>query len=258
MLLLTRLSCVAGAGVFLRRAVAGIALAVLLAGLPPGRAGAAPPAAPSVTTRAELGSAGVALRSRLLQRAEWGRGLAVVTAGDAADAPFAVVLGLEAEGALVGPVNTAGAWRELLDPPRLRREQHGIRRSDPVASGQRHQSRVLARRAAQSRAGARRGRLPQARPRRSRRRAAHHRHGDYPGSRRSAADRGVCRSPLGRAAGTADRMGAGGGAVPRGCLVFGGRASRAVRRRRGSVGQRQPVGRSARAGGRACASGGAW
>ena len=116
MLLLTRLSCVAGAGVFLRRAVAGIALAVLLAGLPPGRAGAAPPAAPSVTTRAELGSAGVALRSRLLQRAEWGRGLAVVTAGDAADAPFAVVLGLEAEGALVGPVNTAGAWRELLDP----------------------------------------------------------------------------------------------------------------------------------------------
>ena len=119
MLLLTRLtrwSCGAGSDGLPRHALAGVALAVLLTGLPPGAAGAAPAAAPALTTRAELGSAGVALRARLLQRAEWGRGLAVMAAGDAVDSPLAVVLGLETAGALVGPVATTGAWRELVDP----------------------------------------------------------------------------------------------------------------------------------------------
>ena len=94
----------------------GAALAVLLAGWPPHAAVAAPAAAPAVTTRAEFSGAGAVLRTRLLQRADWGRGVVVVTAGDAADLPLAVELGLAAEGALAGPVAAGGAWRELADP----------------------------------------------------------------------------------------------------------------------------------------------
>lgn len=95
---------------------AGAALAVLLAGWPPHAAVAAPAAAPAVTTRAEFSGAGAVLRTRLLQRADWGRGVVVVTAGDAADLPLAVELGLAAQGALAGPVAVTGAWRELADP----------------------------------------------------------------------------------------------------------------------------------------------
>ena len=94
----------------------GAAFAVLLAGWPPHAAVAAPAAAPAVTTRAEFSGAGAVLRTRLLQRADWGRGVVVVTAGDAADLPLAVELGLAAEGALAGPVAAGGAWRELADP----------------------------------------------------------------------------------------------------------------------------------------------
>ena len=103
----------------MRRAAVGAAVAMLLAGWPSLTAYAAPsaPAAgPAVTTRIDLGGRGVALRTRLLQRAAWGRGVAVMTAGDAVDSPLDVVLGLEAPGALAGPVALAGAWRELAAP----------------------------------------------------------------------------------------------------------------------------------------------
>lgn len=103
----------------MRRAAVGAAVAMLLAGWPPLTAYAAPsalPAGPAVTTRIDLGGRGVALRTRLLQRAEWGRGVAVMTAGDAVDSPLDVVLGLETPGALAGPVALAGAWRELAAP----------------------------------------------------------------------------------------------------------------------------------------------
>lgn len=99
-----------------RRAALAAAAAALLAGWPPTAAVAAPPAAPSVTTRAEFDGTGAVLRTRLLQRADWGRGVVVMTAGDGADVPLAVELGLAAEGALAGPVAAAGAWRELADP----------------------------------------------------------------------------------------------------------------------------------------------
>ena len=113
------LSCRARAGGALRRAAPAALAAALLTGWPPPVAEAAPapgPAAPAVTARAEFSGAGVTLRTRLLQRAAWGRGLAVVTADDATAAPLDIVLGLEAEGALAGPVAVAGAWRELADP----------------------------------------------------------------------------------------------------------------------------------------------
>lgn len=100
----------------LRRAALAAAPAMLLAGWPPNAAVAAPAAAPAVTTRAEFAGTGAVLRTRLLQRADWGRGVVVITAGDAADVPLAVELGLAAEGALAGPVTAAGAWRELADP----------------------------------------------------------------------------------------------------------------------------------------------
>ena len=89
-------------------AVAGLAFAWV-----PGAADAAPATTPTVTTRIEVSSAGVALRARLLQQAEWGRGLAVLAAGDAPDSPLALVLGLETDGAVAGPVAATGAWREL-------------------------------------------------------------------------------------------------------------------------------------------------
>ena len=110
MLMITKLSYVADAGS--RRRIATLVTAALLLGWPPGGAGAAP----AVTTRAEFSSAGTVLRSRLLQRAAWGQGFAVMEAGDAADTPLGLVLGLESEGALVGPVAATGAWRELADP----------------------------------------------------------------------------------------------------------------------------------------------
>ena len=93
-----------------------VAVAGLVFGWGPGAAGAAPATAPTVTTRAEVGSAGVALKARLLQQGEWGRGLAVMAAGDATDSPLTVVLGLETEGAVAGPVSGTGAWRELAAP----------------------------------------------------------------------------------------------------------------------------------------------
>lgn len=97
----------------LRRTATLVAIAGLVFAWGPGAAGAAPATAPTVTTRAEVSSAGVALRARLLQQAEWGRGLAVLAAGDAPDSPLAVVLGLETGGAVAGPVAATGAWREL-------------------------------------------------------------------------------------------------------------------------------------------------
>ena len=90
-----------------------VAVAGLVFAWPPGAAGQAPATAPAVTTRVAIDSDGVALQARLLQQAEWGRGLAVLTAGDALDAPLAVVLGLETEAAVAGPVAATGAWREL-------------------------------------------------------------------------------------------------------------------------------------------------
>ena len=80
---------------------------------PPGAAGQTEATVPAVTTRVAIDSEGVALQVRLLQEADWGRGLAVLTAGDAPDAPLAVVLGLETEAAVAGPVAATGAWREL-------------------------------------------------------------------------------------------------------------------------------------------------
>ena len=90
-----------------------IAVAALVFAWPPVAAGQTPLTAPAVTTRMAVDSDGVALRARLLQQAEWGRGIAVLTAGDAPDAPLAVVLGLETEAAVAGPVAFTGAWREL-------------------------------------------------------------------------------------------------------------------------------------------------
>ncbi len=97
----------------LRRTATLVAVAGLLFGWPPVAAGQAPLTAPAVTTRVAVDGDGVALQARLLQQAEWGRGLAVLTAGDAPDAPLAVVLGLETGGAVAGPVAATGAWREL-------------------------------------------------------------------------------------------------------------------------------------------------
>lgn len=96
-----------------RRTAILVAVAALVFGWPPVAAGAAPGTAPAVTTRVAVDSDGVTLQARLLQQAEWGRGLAVLSAGDAADAPLAVVLGLETEAAVAGPVAATGAWREL-------------------------------------------------------------------------------------------------------------------------------------------------
>ena len=100
----------------LRRDATLVAVAGLVFGGGPGAAGAAPATAPTVTTRAEISSAGVALQARLLQQAEWGRALVVMAAGDAPDSPLTVVLGLETEGAVAGPVAGTGAWRELAAP----------------------------------------------------------------------------------------------------------------------------------------------
>ena len=96
-----------------RRTATLVAVAGLVCAWPPGAAGQAPATAPAVTTRVAIDSGGVALQARLLQQAEWGRGLAVLTAGDAPDVPLAVVLGLETEAAVAGPVAATGAWREL-------------------------------------------------------------------------------------------------------------------------------------------------
>ena len=97
----------------LRRTATLMAVAGLVFAWPPVAAGQAPATAPAVTTRVAIGGDGVALQARLLQQAEWGRGLAVLTAGDAPAAPLAVVLGLETEAAVAGPVAATGAWREL-------------------------------------------------------------------------------------------------------------------------------------------------
>ena len=96
-----------------RRTATLIAVAGLVFVWPPGATGQTPVTAPAVTTRMAIDGDGVALQARLLQQAEWGRGLAVLTAGDAPDAPLAVVLGLETEAAVAGPVAATGAWREL-------------------------------------------------------------------------------------------------------------------------------------------------
>ena len=96
-----------------RRTATLVAVAGLVFGWPSVAAGAAPVTAPAVTTRVAIDGEGVTLQARLLQQAEWGRGLAVLTAGDAPDAPLAVVLGLETGGAVAGPVAATGAWREL-------------------------------------------------------------------------------------------------------------------------------------------------
>ena len=117
-LLLRRAALISAAGGrYLRRAAVGVAVAAL-AGWPSPAADAeaAPAPRPAVTMRADLGGRGMVLRTRLLQRAEWGRAVAVMTAGDAADSPLDVVLGLEAPGALAGPVALTGAWRELAAP----------------------------------------------------------------------------------------------------------------------------------------------
>ena len=90
-----------------------LAVAGLVFAWPPVAAGQAPVTAPAVTTRMAIDNGGVALQARLLQQAEWGRGLAVLTAGDAPDTPLSVVLGLETEAAVAGPVAFTGAWREL-------------------------------------------------------------------------------------------------------------------------------------------------
>ena len=96
-----------------RRTATLIAVAGFVFAWPPVAAGQIPVTAPAVTTRMAIASDGVALQARLLQQAAWGRGLAVLTAGDAPDAPLAVVLGLETEAAVAGPVAFTGAWREL-------------------------------------------------------------------------------------------------------------------------------------------------
>jgi len=100
----------------LRRTATLMAVAGLVLALGPGAAGAAPGTVPAVTTRVEVGSAGVALRARLLHQGEWGRGVAVMAAGDARDSPLAVVLGVETRAAVAGPVAGTGAWRELAAP----------------------------------------------------------------------------------------------------------------------------------------------
>ena len=96
-----------------RRTAILLAVAGFVFVWPPGAGGDTLAAPPAVTTRLAVDSDGVALQARLLQQAEWGRGLAVLTAGDAPAAPLQVVLGLETEGAVAGPVAATGAWREL-------------------------------------------------------------------------------------------------------------------------------------------------
>lgn len=96
-----------------RRTAILLAVAGFVFVWPPGAGGDTLAAPPAVTTRLAIDSDGVALQARLLQQAEWGRGLAVLTAGDAPAAPLQVVLGLETEGAVAGPVAATGAWREL-------------------------------------------------------------------------------------------------------------------------------------------------
>ena len=96
-----------------QHAVTLIAVAGLVFAWPPIAAGQALATAPVVTTRVAVDGDGVVLHGRLLQQAKWGRGIAVLTAGDASDVPLAVVLGLETEVAVAGPVAATGAWREL-------------------------------------------------------------------------------------------------------------------------------------------------
>lgn len=96
-----------------RRTATLMAVAGLVLVWPPGAAGQTSVKDPAVTTRVTVDRDGVALQARLLQQAAWGRGLAVLTAGDAPDTPLAVVLGLETDAAVAGPVAATGAWREL-------------------------------------------------------------------------------------------------------------------------------------------------
>ena len=100
----------------LRRTATLMAVAGLVFAWGPGPCRRGTGTVPAVTTRVEAGSAGVALRARLLHQGEWGRGVAVMAAGDARDSPLAVVLGVETRAAVAGPVAGTGAWRELAAP----------------------------------------------------------------------------------------------------------------------------------------------